>query len=384
MAATPAYPPARFGIEEEAFLLDGASLDLARHVPPDWVPACRRALGDCFAEEMFQCQAELVSPVFRQLGEAVAFLARGRAQLADLARAHGLRSLVVGTHPFSRLADAAPSEQPHYRALFEDYVQPARNSLLCGLHVHVEVPPGQDRVALMNRVLPWAPLLLALSCSSPFWQGRHTGLASYRRALSGQWPRMGMPPWFADEPAYQAHLKLLHARGLMREPGHAWWFLRPSARYPTLELRISDACPRLADALCIAGLFRALLTQAMADADAGDPHLARALLAENYWQAQRHGCRARFLLADGRCVDLAQWLAQAWAQCAAPARAGNEWAYAHACRLARSGGSAQRQVRSLRRHLARGGDVAEALQELVAELLEENRQVPEGLPLNSR
>ncbi|MBB1605071.1 MULTISPECIES: carboxylate-amine ligase [unclassified Pseudomonas] len=379
MVATPAHPPARFGIEEEAFLVDGASLDLARQVPPEWVQACRRALGNCFAEEMFQCQAELVSPVFRQLGEAAAFLARGRAQLAELAQAHGLRSLVVGAHPFSRLADAAPSEPAHYRALFEDYVQPARNSLLCGLHVHVEVPPGLDRVALMNRVLPWAPLLLALSCSSPFWQGRHTGLASYRRALSGQWPRMDIPPWFDDEPAYQAYLKLLHTRGLMREPGHAWWFVRPSARYPTLELRISDACPRLADALCIAGLFRALLTQAMADADAEEPHRLRALLAENYWQAQRHGCRARFLLADGDCVDLARWLALAWGQCGTAARAGNEWAYAHACRLIREGGSAVRQVRSFRRHLARGGDVDEALREVVVELLEENSQAPVGL-----
>ncbi|MBF3255775.1 carboxylate--amine ligase, partial [Pseudomonas aeruginosa] len=105
-------------------------------------------------------------------------------------------------------------------------------------------------------VLPWLPLLLALSASSPFRGGRRSGLASYRRALCGEWPRMNIPPALPDEDAYRRHLALLRETGCIREDGQVWWMIRPSSHVPTLELRICDACPRLADALSLAGLFR--------------------------------------------------------------------------------------------------------------------------------
>lgn len=372
--------PARFGIEEEAFLLDRDTLDLIRQVPPRLLPRCHQVLGAAFAEEMFQCQAELVSPVFRRLREAAGFLVEGRRTLAALAAEQGLVTLVAPAHPFSRREDAEPTALPHYRLLFEDYAQAARNSLLCGLHVHVEVAAQIDRVRLLEQVLPWLPPLLALSAASPFWRGADSGLASYRRALSEQWPRMGIPPPFADEREFQAHLRLLLERGLVREPGHAWWFIRPSARYPTLELRVTDACPRVADALCIAGLFRAALGQARALLDAGAAATDRALLAENYWQAQRHGCGARFLLPDGAILGLEAWLQRAWAACPMAVGEDDDWAFRHACRLAREGGSSDRQRRALQAHRARCGDSDEALRLLVLDLLEENREQPDGLP----
>lgn len=373
--------PARFGIEEEHLLLTPATLDIARHIPSGFVGDCTAALGDCFATEMFQCQVELVSPILQRLDEAADFLGGARHCLAEVAGAHGLGTLCVAAHPFADSLQARPMTVQRYRHLFIDHGLVAKQSLLCGLHVHVEVI-GQDRIQLMNRVLPWLPLLLLLSASSPFWNGVSSRLQSYRRALCGQWPRMNIPPNFDDEADWQRYVEFLLQRRMMREPSHTWWFIRPSVRYPTLELRICDACPRVSDAVCVAGLFRALLVQAMHDGKTTPPHWQQALVAENLWQAQRHGCRGRFLVEEGDCLTAREWLERAWAHCGARAREGNEWAYRHACQIVEEGNAAERQLRLYRRHCAAGEQNVEALRQVTEALIMENRE--QGLPDWSR
>jgi carboxylate-amine ligase len=374
MPARPALP--RFGIEEEFFLLDPASLDLARDVPLGFSHACRGVLGEDVAEEIFDCQYELVSPVLRRIDEAAAFLDTRRRSLRALAQSHGLETLCVAAHPFTRLHLQSAAFHPRYQRLFEEEGVVARQSLLCGLHVHVEVR-GIDRVRVMNRVLPWMPLLLALSASSPFWGGSDTGLVSYRQSLCGEWPRMGPPPQFSDESQWRRYSALLLQYGLMDEPGHTWWFLRPSVRYPTLELRISDACPRIDDALCIAGLFRLLVTQARNAPDATEPHWQRALLAENFWQARRHGCAGHFLLADDRVVNASQWLEQArkglgvWLD----DEGGRLFDRAH--RIIADGNSAERQRAVHAAALAMGRTERAAWRAVVGHLQEENRRPPD-------
>jgi len=375
MPAHSALP--RFGIEEECFLLDAGSLDLATDVPPGFSHACRGVLGEEVAEEIFQCQYELVSPVLRSLDEAARFLDDRRRRLGEIARSHGLETLCVAAHPFSHLHEGSPLFHPRYRRLFEEEGAVARQSLLSGLHVHVEVR-GVDRVRVMNRVLPWMPLLLALSASSPFWGARDTGLASYRQSLCGEWPRMGPPPHFANENAWRRYVALLLQYGLMDEPGHAWWFLRPSARYPTLELRITDACPRIDDALCIAGLFRLLVAQARQAPDCQDPHWQRALLAENFWQARRHGCRGHFLVEKDRVVSARDWLASARNELDAwVVDASSERVLRQAERIIETGNSAERQRAVHDAGLKGGRSPASALRAVVEHLLEENRRPPD-------
>lgn len=316
----------RFGIEEEFFLLDASDLDIVRSAPAGFVAACRDTLGEHFAEEMFECQVEVASPVFSTLAEAARFHGQARQRLAHLAMDFGLRSLCVG--------------------------------------------------------LPWLPLLLALSASSPFRGGRRSGLASYRRALCGEWPRMNIPPALPDEDAYRRHLALLREAGCIREDGQVWWMIRPSSHVPTLELRICDACPRLADALSLAGLFRALVGEALGADPRALPVARDACLEENYWQALRYGCAGRYLV-DGRCVGAGDWLEMAWRQCRPQARQANEWAYEHARGLLGET-SASRQLRRYQTLRAAGQDRHVALRRLVEELLEENLQPALAGPAGKR
>lgn len=366
---------ARFGIEEEAFLLDRRTLDIARHVPPGFLPACEGILGGEVTGEIFDCQIELVSPIFHQLAAASRFLADRRLRLATIARAHDLELLCVAAHPFTRRYCLEPSVRPRYRRLIAEQAGISGQSLLCGLHVHVEVT-GYDRVRLMNRVLPWLPLLAVLSSSSPFWGGRLTGLASYRRALCGEWPRMGVPPWFDDEQAWRRYVRLLLANRMMDEPGHVWWILRPSARYRTLELRIPDACPLIEDALCIAGLFRLLVAQARRQGEVATAHWQRALLQENLWQARRYGRDASFLMEGDRRVDVRGCLRLAERACHSVADEESEEVFARAWRILDEGNSADRQLAVYRRALDDGAGNAEALRCVVKHLLAENRKPP--------
>lgn len=374
MPARPALP--RFGIEEELFLLDPDDLDLARAVPLGFSHACRGVLGEAVAEEIFECQYELVSPVLGSLEEGARFLDDRRRRLRDIASSHGLETLCASAHPFTRLYDASPAYRPRYRRMFEEQGAVARQSLLCGLHVHAEVR-GVDRVRLMNRLVPWMPLLLALSASSPFWGGRDTGLVSYRQSLCGEWPRMGPPPAFADESAWRRYVALLLQHGLMDEPGHTWWFLRPSARYPTLELRITDACPRIDDALCIAGLFRLLVAQAREAPDSPDPHWQRALLAENFWQARRHGCAGHFLLEGEQIGTACDWLHRAQEAVSPWLDEEGERLFARAGRIIETGNSAERQRAARKAALADGRTEQAALRAVVRHLQEENRRPPD-------
>lgn len=374
MPARAALP--RFGIEEEFFLLDPAGLDLAREVPLGFTHACRGVLGDEVAEEMFLCQYELVSPVLRHLDEAAVFLHDRRRRLREIAASHGLQTLCVAAHPFTRLHRQAPAFHPRYRHLFDEQGVVARQSLLSGLHVHAEVQ-GIDRVGVMNRVLPWMPLLLALSASSPFWGECDTGLDSYRQSLCGEWPRMGPPPRFADEAAWRRYVSVLLQNGLMDEPGHTWWYVRPSARYPTLELRITDACPRLDEALCIAGLFRLLVAQAREPLEREDPHWQQARQAENFWQARRHGCAGRFLVRDDRLVGAHEWLEQAQAAVEPWLDEEGERLFDRARRIIQAGNSAQRQRAAYAAALAQGRSEKAAWRAVVRHLLEENRRPPD-------
>lgn len=374
MPARAALP--RFGIEEEFFLLDPDSLDLAREVPLGFAPACRGVLGEEVAEEIFQCQYELVSPVLHHLREAAVFLHDRRRRLRQIARSHGLETLCAAAHPFTRLHRQAPAFRPRYQRLFEEEGAVAQQSLLSGLHVHVEVQ-GIDRVRVMNRLLPWMPLLLAMSASSPFWGGLDTGLVSYRQSLCGEWPRMGPPPHFVDESAWRRYVALLLQYGLMDEPGHTWWFVRPSARYPTLELRITDACPRIDEALCIAGLFRLLVTRARESVDPADPHWQRALLAENFWQARRHGCSGHFLLEDDQVVSARDWLRRAQNAVSPWLDEEGERVFDLASTILDQGNSADRQRAVYSVALSQGQGTQRALRSVVLRLQEENRRPPD-------
>jgi carboxylate-amine ligase len=366
-----------FGIEEEFFLVDRRTRDIPAQPPADLLQAAREALGERLAEEMFQSQLELVSPVLWDLAEARACLLEQRTRLAQVAAGFGLGLVCAGSHPFADWSAKQANTSARYRQLFDDYRLIAQRCLLCGLHVHVGIPPEEDRVRVMNRVLPWLPLLLVLSTSSPFWLGRPSGCMSYRQVICGEWPRMGLPDeHFPDEPAFEAYVQWLLASGSIRTENDIWWCIRPSARFPTLELRVTDACPSVEDALCIAGLFRALVAGAMSgdDSDPLEYPLQRLVLAENYWRARHLGIHAMFIDDTGEAsLSAGAWLARAHAFCGAQDESMTEGAaFARARHILRYGSNADRQLQRYREALDAGLPKQQALVAVVDGLLAES------------
>ncbi|AMK31247.1 hypothetical protein AWT69_002610 [Pseudomonas putida] len=235
--------PCTFGIEEEYLLVDLATGRVLAAPSPAVGRCCRDALGPWFAEEMFRSQVEVASPVFDTLHQARVFFTEQRQRLSQALAGEGAGLYGAGSHPSAQWLRQLPRDTPHYRQLFDDYQLVARRSLLNGLHVHVGVPAGVDRMQVINRVLYWLPLLLALSTSSAYWGGQDTGYMSYRRVVCGEWPHMGLPEPLPDWSAYERYRALLQRTGSLAEDGDFWWAIRPSRRFPTVELRICDGCP---------------------------------------------------------------------------------------------------------------------------------------------
>ncbi|WP_430913273.1 carboxylate-amine ligase [Methylobacterium sp. sgz302541] len=286
----------RFGIEEEYFLADAETRGTPRRsVKPFHADAAERLPE--IGRELLQCQVEVCTPPSTEFADARAVLGRQRAALADLGRRHGLLVFAAGTHPVADWARQLPTKGDRYRGILKDVGLAGRRSLICGMHVHVEVPDPDARVALMNRLLPFQPLLFALSASSPFWQGKPTGLTAYRLSAFGELPRTGLPELFPDAAAYERYVRIMTRAGSIQDASFLWWSLRPSIKFPTLELRIADSCTRLDDAITIAALFRCLVRLAVRrpELNAGLDAVSRALAEENLWRAQRSGTEAELI-----------------------------------------------------------------------------------------
>lgn len=295
-------PTLTFGIEEEFFLVDPETRDLCGERTHSLLSACRARLGDRVREELHRAQIEISTPVLHTASMAYESLHELRHAVTRIANKLDLHPLAAGTHPSASWRSQASTAKPRYDRLVADYAAIGRRSLVCGLHVHVGVPDGVDRIALMNRVLPWLPLFLALSCSSPFWRGQPTGLASYRQAAYDEWPRAGLPDAFQDDADYARFLDTLRVAGAARDGSDVWWAIRPSSRFPTLELRICDACTRIEDTLALASAFRCLVRAHLRDPRLGVAHptssngaATRQIVDENRWRAKRHGLSARFI-----------------------------------------------------------------------------------------
>lgn len=357
---------ARFGVEEEFLLLEAQS-GLPVPAPIGLLNICRQQLGSAFTRELFACQVEISSPVFCSLDEAATYLQKARRSLYEIASRFNLTVYAAGSHPLALSSGQPITPINHYRQLIKTHGHLAARSLLNGLHVHVGVDPHQDRMHLIHRILPWTPLLLALSASSPFWEGQPSGVASYRRAASGEWPRMGMPEDLPDQATYDDYVRRLLDAEMIETPHDIWWFIRPSSQYPTLELRIADGCPRLQDALCIAGLFRALVAWAQGSTDCLANRWLRADTAENYWQAQRLGCGGRFRVNES-VLDVQQWLELL---ITTTERYLDQDTVLRAKNIVRNGCSARRQLEVWQAALARGESHEQALRAVTKQVVED-------------
>ncbi|NJO12692.1 MAG: carboxylate-amine ligase [Gammaproteobacteria bacterium] len=300
-----------FGLEEEFFLSRADTGALAVDVAGALLNEARSTLGACVTAEMLQSQIEIASPIFRHVHEAHERMITLRQGLANVAACLGLTPIAAGTHPLGVWQEQLVADDLRYEQLMADFRIVGHRNLVCGLHVHVSVPSCVDRVDLMNRVMRWLPLLLALSTSSPFWNGSVTGLLSYRQALYDEWPRSGIPDFFESEADYAAFADRMTRAGAILDSSQLWWAIRPALRYPTLELRLTDACTLVEDSVAIAALFRCLVAATVKSPRAGVRHTThtRRIIDENRWRAKRDGIRAQFIAeASSDVLSVAQVL----------------------------------------------------------------------------
>jgi glutamate---cysteine ligase / carboxylate-amine ligase len=358
-----------FGIEEEYFLSSAATGRLATRVPKRLLAAAKSKLGDAVTAEFLQSQIEIASPIFHSVEEARASLSSMRGELAELVETMGLQLMAASTHPLGAWREQAVTEKPRYDQLMSDFRIIGQRNLVCGMHVHVAVPEGIDRVALMNRIMPWLPVFLALSTSSPFWNCHVTGLLSYRQAVYDEWPRSGIPDFFADEPDYRRFVEVMTQAGAIKDASYLWWAIRPALKYPTLELRISDVCTRIDDGIALAALFRTLVATLVALPELGLARTThtRRLIDENRWRAKRDGTSARLVdEAQQVVVPLAELLPQLLDLVADEAqRLGCAAALERLPDIVRDGTSAHTQLRIYNERRAAGVSRMHALQSVV-------------------
>jgi glutamate---cysteine ligase / carboxylate-amine ligase len=289
----------RFGMEEEYFLVNRKSAAPRSELPQAFMAAAKKRLGHNLTTEILQSQIEVATPPMANSAEAIAELTRYRSVLSEVGRGHGVGILAAGTHPLALPQQQRMTRKRRYSKVISDLGMVGLGNPISGLHVHVEVPKPDQRVAIMHRLIPYLPLLLALSTSSPFWCGYPTGLLGYRNAANDALPRTGFPELFRDLAEYEVYVKALVDAGIIPNATYVWWALRPSLQHPTLELRITDCCTAIRDSVAIAALFRALVRRVIhqPDLNANLSAVHRALVEENRWRAQRYG-------TDGTYIDL--------------------------------------------------------------------------------
>jgi len=283
--------PSTIGIEEEYLLVDLESRGVCADPPEAFMRACRDLLGDQVTPEFLRCQIEVGTPVCGSVGEARSVLAFYRRAIAAEAARHGIGVMAASTHPFADWSTQVTTDKERYTKLAADLRAVVQRMLICGMHVHVAVPDEDLRIDLHGQLVYFLPHLLALSTSSPFWRGRSTGLKSYRSSISVELPRAGLPQLFGSAGEYRRVVDLLVKLRRIEDASKIWWDLRPSANFPTLEMRITDVCTRLDDGIAIAAIYQSLINMliTLKRKNLRWRQYLPVLIAENRWLAQRHG-----------------------------------------------------------------------------------------------
>ena len=367
-------PTFSLGIEEEYLLVDVETLDLAP-APDGLMRECVAELENKVSPEFLQCQIEVGTGVCATIQEAREDLAHLRRTIAKISKRHGLAPLAVSTHPFAAWQEQSFTDKQRYRDLEKDLAGVARRMLICGMHVHVGIDDNALRIDLLNQFSYFLPHLLALSTSSPFWEGDETGLRSYRLTVFDNLPRTGIPPKFSSFAEYERSIQTIIKTGMIEDATKIWWDLRPSARFPTLESRICDVSPRLDDAIAIAALTQSVfrMLYSLRRENLRWREYDRFLIEENRWRAQRYGLSEGLIdFGVGEVVPFKALLEELIELVTPHAEAlGCLDEVKSAANILVSGTSADRQIAVFHQAQQSGAARKEALKEVVRSLIDE-------------
>lgn len=368
-------PEFTIGIEEEYLVVDRETRDLIKNPPSAMWDSLREVLGPQVTPEFLKAQIEVGTKVCQKVSEARADLAAMRRELSTVVTEYGGAIIASSTHPFANWSEQETTEQPRYLRLAADYQQVARQLVICGMHIHVGIGDPHLRIDLMNQMRYMLPHLLALSTSSPFWAGTDTGLLAYRLVIFKNLPRTGVPEEFLSWGEYERMLDIMISAGLLEDATKLWWDIRPSARYPTLEMRVSDVCTRLDDAMTVAALYLCLLGYLFRLRKLNQRWRAYSslLISENMWRAQRYGVEGSLVdFGRGELVpypDLVEEFIDVLAEVADEFDVTDE--LLHAREIVKDGTSAHRQRATYHQALANGATEEEALKEVVDYLIDD-------------
>ncbi|MBG0830661.1 glutamate--cysteine ligase [Planomonospora sp. ID67723] len=285
--------PITVGVEEEFHVVDVET----RHLVPRSGLLLQQLPEDRFTPELQRSVVEANSRPCTRLEDLAQDLVELRRTVIRAADGLGLGIAAAGSVPLVDTEALKISPDPRYEQMLADYQVLTREQLICGTQVHAEIGDRDLAVAVAHLLAPWAPVLLALSTSSPYWLGRDTGYAGYRPLVWQRWPTAGPMPEFGSAAEYAETIDELVRSGVITDPGMIYFDIRPSAHVPTIELRICDSCPRVSDIALIAGLFRALVTRELEAVRNGVPRQIRPeLVRAATWRAARSGL-------EGELVD---------------------------------------------------------------------------------
>ena len=365
------------GIEEEYLLVDPTSRNLISDAPPQMLPECERRLHEQVTPEFLQSQIEVGTRPHSSIQDARNELAHLRKTVAEVAVENGVAMMAASTHPFAVWDTQRRTPKERYADLERDLQAVVRRLMISGMHVHVEIEDEDLRIDLMNQATYILPHLLALSTSSPFWQGEQTGLKSYRVAVWNELPRTGLPEQFESYGEYLRHVNVMVDAGLIEDSTKLWWDIRPSFRFPTIEMRISDICTRVDDGVCIAAIYRCwlrMLYRLRRDNQRWRTYGA-LLVNENRWRAQRYGIDKGLVdFGRGEIIDYETLIEEVISLVSEDAEFfGCTKEVEHARTIIKNGTSAHWQIKTYQEAIDSGASQQEALESVVDMLVSETQ-----------
>ena len=362
-------PSLTLGIEEEYQIIDPKTRELRSYIT-EILNGDHLVLEEV-KPELHQSMVEVGSRVCRSPADLRAELVRLRGAVIELAARGGLKVAAAGTHPFSNWMDQEITPLERYMGVKQDLQDLAQQLLIFGTHVHVGIEDRDFMIDAMNVARYLLPHVLCLSTSSPFWQGRKTGLKSYRSIIFKNFPRTGVPPVLRSYSEFEELLNALTRTRSIPDGSKIWWDVRPHHAYPTLEFRVCDVCTRIDEAVCIAAILQAIvlkLWKLRRDNMTFRVYPA-TYIEENKWRAVRFGL-------DGKLIDfgkeqelparelITEMLA--WFVDDVVDELGSRREVEYAFHMMREGTSADRQLATYERT----GDLKAVVDQLIAETAE--------------
>ena len=374
-------PTWSIGIEEEYLLVERESGALITKQPPGLIEKVADLRYGLVGKELFSSQIEIGTGICTNMQYLRADIGLMRLAVTEAASEFGLAPIAASAHPFARWQQQQYSEGERYQALAEDLQGVTRQMVISGMHVHVGIEDPDLRIDLMGQAVYFLPHLLALSTSSPFWEGRDTGLKSYRMTVFGTLPRTGLPEKFDSWTDFKRHVDVLVRAGIIEDSSKVWWDIRPSERYPTLEMRITDLPTKMEDAIAVASMYVCLLRMLwrLKLENRRWRSYANFLVSENVWRAQRYGINDRLIdFGKGELVPLPDLVEELIELVRPDAEAlGCTAEVEHTRRICERGTSADRQIAVYYAAINDGATEDEALKAVVDALIADTIAPPQ-------